>query len=392
MAVRKRFRVVRQASDITATPTCRARVIAGVATVLAWVCLAWPDTGLRGGADLRVAEELVAYVDSTLAVLTPSSAGIVVSRGDQVLFETYLPGSSAGLPSVPVNETCLWPLSSGTKSYGAGLLLILVNDGILGLDDPVARFLPIFREPGSGPFPRTAVTLRHLASHTSGLGHADSEADSPPDSAVVLTEPGAVFRYSWLGVHFLELAMEAATGKDYEQLLNERLLGPLGLSHTRFVYERDPTQPIMPCMAGEFDDPARHYQLAHPGSRISHGLYATARELNRYCQLWAARGTFAGHTYFTPALAREAWRHHGTRAADDGAYGLLWWLFESEGGYVLSGSTHTVAAVVPDGQVVVTVTRNYRGHVPEQFSFYNDKVALVRFGKRLAAGAQVTPR
>ena len=288
---------------------------------------------------------------------------------------------------MPVDEASLWPLASGTKSYGAGLLLALVHQGVVRLDDPVSRYLPLFLEPGAGPHPRTAVALRHLASHTSGLGHRDPNGGSPPDSAVVLTEPGTVFRYSWLGVHFLELALEAATGRDYEDLLQEQILGPLELHHTRFVYDYDPDLPIMPCMAGDFDDPARHYSLVRPGSRISHGLYATTRDLNRYCQLWANGGALGDRTYFAADLAAQAWTRHGTRAFDNGAYGLLWWLFEDDGGSALSGATHTVSAVVPSSQVVVTVTRNYIGHVPEQFSFYDDKLTLVRFGHRLAAPA-----
>jgi len=42
--------------------------------------------------------------------------------------------------------------------------------------------------------------------------------------------------------------------------------------------------------------------------------------------------------------------------------------------------------------VVVTVTRSYQGHVPEQFSFYQGKLTVVRFGKRLAAAAQAPSR
>lgn len=262
-----------------------------------------------------------------------------------------------------------------------------MHQGVVRLDDPVSVCLPLFLEPGTGPHPRTAVTLRHLASHTSGLGHRDPNGASPPDSAVVLTEPGAVFRYSWLGVHFLELALEAATGRDYEALLQGQILDPLQLHDTRFVYELDPLLPLMPCMAGDFDDPGRHYLLVQRGSHISHGLYATTRDLNRYCQLWANGGTLGDHTYFASDLAAQAWTRHGVRVVDHGAYGLLWWLFEDDGGSVLSGATHTVCAVVPSARVVVTVPRNYLGHVPAQFNFYEDKLALVRFGHRLATPA-----
>ncbi|MBT7860110.1 MAG: beta-lactamase family protein [Gemmatimonadetes bacterium] len=336
------------------------------------------------GESTSAADELTAYVQKTMALLHPSSAAIVVSVGQQIVFERYLPGSFEGLPETVVDENSLWALASATKSYGAAILLMLVHEGVVGLDDPVSEYLPLFEQPGDGPFARTAVTLRHLASHTSGLGHRARTQDTPPDSAIVLTEPGVDFQYSWLGVHMLERAIEAATGEDYERLLHRKLLEPMALQATRFVYEPDPDLQLMPCIAGDYEDPARHYAWSHIGGRISSGLLATARDVNHFGQLWAFEGTLRGHTYFTPELARQAWTHHGTRAFDNGAYGLLWWLFPEEEGYVMSGATHTVSAVVPADHAVVTVMRNYIAAPAPEFSFYEDKLALVRFAKQFA--------
>lgn len=347
-----------------------------------------PETSsAAGGEPTTAADALTAYVRKTMTQLNPSSAAIVVSVGQRVVFEKYLPGSFEGLPETEVSERTLWPLASGTKSYGAAILLMLVHEGVVGLDDPVSSYLPLFAQPGDGPYSRAAVTLRHLASHTSGLGYRASAQDAPPDSAIVLTEPGVDFQYSWLGVHMLERVIEAATGEDYEELLHAKLLEPMGLHATRFVYEPDASLVLMPCRAGDYEDPARHFWWAHVGSRISHGLLASARDVNRFSQLWAFEGTLDGHTYFTPELTHQAFTHHGTRAFDNGAYGLLWWLFPEAEGAVLSGATHTVSAVVPADRAVVTVMRNYNAAPAPEFSFYQDKLDLVQFASQFAREA-----
>ena len=106
-------------------------------------------------------------------------------------------------------------------------------------------------------------------------------------------------------------------------------------------------------------------------------------DLNRYGQLWLSDGTFENHFYFSPKLKREAWKTHGYRDSDKSYYGLLWWLFEKEGGYVMSGDGGKVTAVVPEMKVVITVLRLPVKPIPEQFNFTEDKRKLVLFGKML---------
>ena len=61
---------------------------------------------------------------------------------------------------------------------------------------------------------------------------------------------------------------------------DRKLLEPMALQATRFVYEPDPDLQLMPCIAGDYEDPARHYAWSHIGGRISSGLLATARDVN----------------------------------------------------------------------------------------------------------------
>ncbi len=86
---------------------------------------------------------------------------------------------------------------------------------------------------------------------------------------------------------------------------------------------------------------------------------------------------------FSRELRKEAWTYHGIRESDRGRYGLLWWLFESDGGYVMSGKQNKVNAVIPETNVVITVIRYPQASPASEYNFAEDKRTLVLFGKRL---------
>jgi CubicO group peptidase (beta-lactamase class C family) len=324
---------------------------------------------------------LEAYVHGTAVALGNCPTAIVVSRHGEILFEKYAAGIDGAAPLGPVDADSLWPIYSATKSYISALLLSLAKDGVLTLDDPVSGYLPEFGTHGEGEFDRRTVTIRHLASHTSGA----VSAERSPDLNIVRidTPPGEVFLYSGLGMHILEKTLEAAAGDDLEALLNERVILPMGLKHTRYVYKLDPSLPLLPVTNTEVDDPARNFSFVSKGMRAHYGLYGTARDCNRFGQMWLSNGTFEGHTYFTPEGKREAWSYHGTRDSDKGHYGLLWWLFEEDGGYVISGAGAKATAVVPETGVVITVLRLPLKPENGPFNFYLDKQKLAQVGKML---------
>lgn len=335
----------------------------------------------RSDRNTATLKALEAYVHGTAVALGNCPTAIVVSRNGEVLFEKYSAGVDGAAPLGAVGSNSLWPLYSSTKSYVSALLLSLVKDGVLSLDDPVSRFLPAFATRGEGAHDRRDVTIRHLASHTSGA--VKEERDANLDPVRIETPPGEVFHYSGLGMHLLERSIEAATGDDMGALLRSRILDPLGLNDTRYVYEYDANLPILPVRNDHPDDPAANFSFVPQGLRAHYGLYATARDCNRFGQLWLGDGTFEGHTYFDAAQKQEAWTYHGTRASDGGRYGLLWWLFEEDGGYVISGAGAKATAVVPETGVVITVLRLPLKPDNGPFDFYHDKRTLVRFGQRL---------
>ena len=123
------------------------------------------------------------------------------------------------------------------KSMAAICAYSLSRRGSLSIDAPVRSYLPWFAfADGSGG----DVTLRHLISHTSGVSERafDDYHPAAPDleaavrslaSARPFAAPGKAFQYIETDYQALALAMEAATGKAYAELVDERIFSPLGM-------------------------------------------------------------------------------------------------------------------------------------------------------------------
>jgi CubicO group peptidase (beta-lactamase class C family) len=135
-------------------------------------------------------------------------------------------------------------ISSMSKSFTAAGILLLRDEGLLTLDDPAEDYLPEMR--GWPPVtPDSArVTLRHLLTMTSGLPADDPWGDRQQglpleDFSALLSggisfalAPDTTFEYASLGYAILGRVIAAVSGVTYQEFLRQRLLSPLGLTHT----------------------------------------------------------------------------------------------------------------------------------------------------------------
>lgn len=140
----------------------------------------------------------------------------------------------AGIPLAP--ET-LFEIGSVSKSFTCILLLQLQEEGRLSVHDPVTRYLPWFEVPS----PYGPIALHHLMSHTAGIVRGTEFTGEAQYETWVLrhteatSPPGARFYYSNTGFKALGLVLEAVTGQPYADLLQERILIPLGMTATHPV-------------------------------------------------------------------------------------------------------------------------------------------------------------
>lgn len=197
------------------------------------------DRTADGAPLLDRLERAIGRVDApdTVLAVTRGGRGTVVTAG-------------SALPPVTARAELRYELGSLSKTFTVLLLAVLAREGALSLDDPLAAHLP--GVPLAHPYSRR-ITLRHLATHTSGLPrvprdllagavlHPHTNSYAGYDTARLLRtfadtrtrhSPGSRWRYSNVGVALLGPAMEHATGTDYATLLASRVLGPLGLAAT----------------------------------------------------------------------------------------------------------------------------------------------------------------
>jgi CubicO group peptidase (beta-lactamase class C family) len=237
----------------------------------------------------------------------------------------------------PVGEDTLFEIGSITKVFTAALLADLDQRGLVGPDEPLARLLPPgARVPARG---ERQITPRHLATHRSGLPrlpepfappHMDnpyaaySEADLLAFLAAhaLQRDPGAQYEYSNLGAGLLGYSLARRAGGSYEDLVIERLAGPLGLEDTRITLSAEQRARLATGHAGrravagwDFD------ALAGAGA-----LRSTPRDLLRFvaanlglvegapAALHATHGgrTATGTPDLSVALGWHVWTKHGS--------------------------------------------------------------------------------
>lgn len=140
-------------------------------------------------------------------------------------------------------------IASMTKSFTAAVVLGLRDEGRLALDRPVADYAP---ELGAvrGPAGSPAITLRHLLSMSAGMATDDPWADRHLDATAEFMNEvyadgvhfagrtGELFEYSNLGFAMIGRVVRTVTGRAVRDHVDQRLLGPLGMTRTSWERPR----------------------------------------------------------------------------------------------------------------------------------------------------------
>jgi CubicO group peptidase (beta-lactamase class C family) len=211
----------------------------------------------------------------------------------------------------------LFNIMSMTKPVTAVALLMLQDEGKLRVSDPVAKFIPEFaalKTPSGAP---ANLTIAQLMTHTSGLGEASGPgardahtlADLVPLwlAAPMHYEPGAKWRYTQSGINCAARIVEVASGMSFPDFLSRRLFGPLGMKDTTHTPSGGQVGRIATPYTRNKDtgalEPGRVTPPA-PGERPptgNAGLYASAADYARFCQMLLNGGELAGRRYLSAA-------------------------------------------------------------------------------------------
>ncbi|MEM9281687.1 MAG: serine hydrolase domain-containing protein [Verrucomicrobiota bacterium] len=195
-------------------------------------------------------DSIAVDVRSSLGV--PSFSIGVVHRDRLVYAKSF--GDRCLSNSQPASPETLYHVGSVSKGITSSLLMILLHRGVLALDDPISDYLPDSVEMPTFRGAPEEITVRQLASHTSGLrrdppnrrnvwhgfllnpgqakAYSTDELYKAVSGSKLEFEPGLDCRYSNYGFGLLGHVMERAAGKPLERLFKEELFHPLGMNDT----------------------------------------------------------------------------------------------------------------------------------------------------------------
>ncbi|MFD5320270.1 serine hydrolase domain-containing protein [Streptomyces sp. NPDC127098] len=236
-----------------------------------------------------------------------------------------------GGESVPMRRDTVFDLASLSKLYTAVVVVRLAERGLLDLDDPVGRWLPVFR--GAEP------TVRRLLTHTSGLP-AWLDLEPYQDDAARLAVIAALdpvgrggYRYSDLGLIVLGALAERVAGRGLDALVAELVTDPLGLADTRYNppaawRDRIAATEYQPWTGRGMVRGSVHDENAYRmGGVAGHaGVFATAWDVAVLAQAVLDGGGYGGARLLGERWVREMLTDHNRGLGDGAARGLGWQL------------------------------------------------------------------
>jgi len=338
---------------------------------VAWLCLCTLGCAMSvaQGTDEAVVKTRLDQVASTFTTGNAYMGTVLVVDGDRVLLDkgygmADLEWGNANAPDVKFR------LGSLTKQFTATLVLLLQQDGKLKLDDPVSKYLP------DAPKAWEKITLANLLGHTSGIPSFTGMKEfavwrmSPHTTEEELAllrykpldfEPGSEFVYSDSNYEVLGAVIEKVSGKQYGDLLRERIFDPLGMKDSGL----DTDELILPKRAQGYMPGKEGLVLARSQSMTvpwaAGSIYSTTGDLLKW-----EHGLFGGNVLSSDSLKAMT-------TPGKGDYGLGVMVSEQDGLKVVrhGGSIegfNTYLIYVPARKIAVIVLSNVSGMAPDKMS------------------------
>jgi CubicO group peptidase (beta-lactamase class C family) len=237
--------------------------------------------------------------------------------------------------ATPMTLDSVFRIASMTKAVTSVAAMQLVERGKVGLDEPLGHLVPALAAPevfegfDAGGSPRlrparTAVTLRHLLTHTSGyayeIWHAElarylEHASIPSATTAQRTalrapltfEPGERWFYG-INTDFVGQVVEAVDGRTLDAYFEQEIFAPLGMRDTSFRIRPDQQARLVTVHARDDSGALATSPFEWPQGDFApggHGLYSTASDYLQFLQMLLHRGRFNGATLLQPATVDE---------------------------------------------------------------------------------------
>jgi CubicO group peptidase (beta-lactamase class C family) len=309
----------------------------------------------------------------------------------------------------PVTTDALFLPGSIGKVYTATLVLMLADEGLIDLDEPVRTYLPDFEV--RDHHARDSVTVRDLLTHTSGFdgdvfldtGRGDdalaryiAEISDLPQ----ICEPGKIWSYSNSGFAVLGRLIEVVGDTIYETALRERLLTPLGLEHSVVFPEDAIPHPLSVGHVPDPEDPessvvSQQWGLFRSCGPMGASLVASAGDVIRFAKLHLDGGVAPDGTRLVSAEHVAAAQAPQVELVDDTVLGEAWglgWILDHFGDVAVLGhdgnsiGQNAFMRLAPEERFGFCLQTN----VESALAMYRELAAWL-FGERLAVAPRQDP-
>lgn len=273
-----------------------------IAAAVLSACIAFSkppsDAEIAAAADKLAAEALSQKGAVGLSVAVARNGKMILSQGYGVAEAEH---------DVKAKADSMFRMGSITKQFTAAAIMRLVEQGKLGLDDPVTKYLPNYNTQ------RREITIRHLLTHTSGIkSYTELKrvmVDEPErefthqemldmvQSEPLAFEPGSSFSYTNTGYYLLGMIIENLSGKGYCEYMQDEFFGPLGLTRTRCDSNSAIIKGRAQGYAIEGETLINDRGLATGTTFAAGGLLASAHDLVVWTEALAAGKVFSPASY-----------------------------------------------------------------------------------------------
>jgi CubicO group peptidase (beta-lactamase class C family) len=332
------------------------------------------------------------YAQCVSDQLEGSGGAMLVMRYNKIVGEWYW-GRRSHAPDAPAYDVnTMTPLMSITKGLTATALALLIQDGVLWLDEKVSEYIPEFKE---GDLSK--VTIRHLATHSSGLPGGDIDfyscwRDQRPGESLpetyfrhamgrvvrgVVFEPGTWHVYSDIAVTILGELIQIASGERVPDIIRRRVFEPLHLQRIGWDFEDEIAQDIASIIHDDWMGGRHGTKEARQAGSVAGGLISNARDLAAVGCMLLNEGQLEGVRVLAPLTVRmmTTCQYPLPGRANYPHRGLLWWIKAAPdspemghivpyGTYCHGGAAHSVLVVMPALEIVAVMIRNRVGDPP----------------------------
>ena len=396
--------------------------------ILTWACLSMlsaqelvtaTDVGATGMSPERLAKIDDMCRGWIQEGILPGMVVLVARKGEIVFHQAY--GMADAAAGIPMQKDAIFRIASQTKAITATAVMMLWEEGKFGLDDPISNYIPEFKDPKvlktfnpsdssfTGRPAKREITIRHLLTHTSGIGYGMIDGDERfrkmyqkagvtdlfTTEPVTIGEsvrrlarlalhhdPGEKFTYSE-GLDVLAYFVEIISEMPFDQFLRQRLFDPLGMDDTWFYLPTEKANRLVTIQTkndGKWVPyPDTFYDTDYPvtGAKTffsgGAGLSSTALDYAKFLQMYLNGGILNGNRILSPSTIRtimansfdNVWNsgnhHYGLafevnneKAIVDGGLG-------NEGTFSWGGYFNTNYFADPLDQVIGIILKQTRG-------------------------------